>query len=141
MKFIFVAGMIVIANSIYASSFHYVCNSVDNNQPYSIERLQLYMNQTEAHIKFLNSGLGQVSSEQYFVSEYQNGAQSKPSLKLELNQATSRIRYPEGPLVTFFAEKELASGGYKLRNGAFGGFVKVTGSGYRWANYICSRTN
>lgn len=118
-----------------AFAYDYSCVSTDENEPYNISKISVRTNGSTVDLKF--EGFDNV--ETYTVSEYKPRNSTKSSLKLSL-VLPAKNSYGEGYLPEFFAEKELATGGYTLRNGKTGGFIKVSGWGYSWANYVCFRT-
>jgi hypothetical protein len=76
--------------------------------------------------------------ENYKVADYTptRSTPLRPMMKLGL-VGTGNNSYGESALYEFLGDKELTTGGYALRDGKTGGFIKVTGWGYSWAKYIC----
>lgn len=56
------------------------------------------------------------------------------SVQLVSTPGSSEYQLDEEPLIM---EKELFTGGYKLKKGGQGGFVKFVGQGYAYENFLC----
>jgi len=110
------------------------CSSIDDNGPYGVEKIDLTIksaNKVEMTFRELSV------KEKYVVDgEYKPSGRMKKFSRLHVT-SPDLDAYGEGPITPFFFETSLFKGGYKLRTGGYGGFIKTTGAGYSWANYIC----
>jgi hypothetical protein len=132
MKKYLLAALLVTSQS-YA--FEYNCFSTDENEPYGISKIGLKTNKKTVVMKLD----GFDNKETYSVSDYTPRTTPKrPMMKLSL-VGSGNNSYGESPLYEFFGDQALMTGGYELRDGQLGGFIKVTGWGYSWANYLCVR--
>ena len=130
------ACLLIVLTTTQAFAFDYVCASIDDNEPYGINKIELKVNKKTAVMKFQDFD----NKENYRISDYTPSGPTpkRPMMKLGL-VGTGNNNYGESALYKFLGDKELTTGGYTLRDGKMGGFIKVTGWGYSWANYICFR--
>jgi hypothetical protein len=124
----------LVLTTAQAFAFNYSCVSIDENAPYGINKIGLQINQKTAVLKLQDFD----QDENYTISDYTpaRSTPKRPMMKMVL-VGTGNNSYGESALYEFFGDKELTTGGYALRDGKIGGFIKVTGHGYSWANYIC----
>ncbi len=132
----FFIGFTVLLTTVQAFAFDYSCVSIDDNEPYGVNKIALTINKDTAVMKLQGFDL----AENYTVSDYTptRSTPKRPMISMYL-VGSGNNTYGESPLVEFFGDKELTTGGYALRNGKMGGFIKIVGWGYSWANYICFR--
>ncbi len=134
-KIVLVLSLLGLSSSAFATA-KYKCFSVDDNEPYGLERLELTVkSENELAIKM---DVLKIVTEKYVVDQdYEpKSPGTKDYLKLDVVNPHYDA-YGEGPLSPFFVEAALFDGGHPLRRGGKGGFIKTAGHGYSWANYLC----
>lgn len=127
--------MLFISNSAFAAD-KYICFSIDDNGPYGIEKIELTV-RSDSTISMKMKAMKLVT-ERYELDEsyVPKFASMKNYLKFDVAQSHYEA-YGEGPVTPFYMESALLSGGYQLRRGGTGGFIKTAGHGYSWASYLC----
>ncbi|MGE3610445.1 MAG: hypothetical protein AB7I27_12720 [Bacteriovoracaceae bacterium] len=131
-----ILGVILGLVSIPAFAYEYNCSSIDENFPYGIKKIELKVDQSFVEMKFHNFDQVEI----YAISDYQPARSIPKRSMIRMDLITpAKNSYGESPLYEFFGDKELVTGGYRLKIGKLGGFIKVSGQGYSWAKYICSR--
>lgn len=127
MKFATIPAFLLSLN-VYAESYSYICNSIDDNQPNEVERIDLDIRDDTSvamKIYYVNP-----SVDLYSIDE-------KYAPRSEKMKLFYRFYTEKGNLDPFMVEKVLFEGGKKLRGGDLGGIIKTDGHGYSWANYLC----
>ncbi|MDA8130620.1 MAG: hypothetical protein M0011_03840 [Elusimicrobia bacterium] len=121
------------------AEFKFKCYGVDDNQPYDLEKLTLRFSGRDT--MYLSFDMMDYVTEKYVaVPGYtpQAGSSLVGFRKFNVVDPHSGS-YADGPLFQFYAEEQLMDGGYKLKNGKMGGYIKTPGAGYSFAKYICMR--
>ena len=117
------------------ADYSYECYSLDNNNPHDLNQINLNIDvDSGIEIELVSMEL----TETYKI----NGSYSPRSDRMK-NFHQLKVfepdytKYPDQLISPIYIEKTLISGGYKLRRGGMGGFLKTAGWGYSWANYLC----
>jgi len=121
----------------FASTYHYSCKSLDDNAPYGIEKLTLDLDAPMIRVAFADF---YVKSALYELNARYapKAASMKKFAQFKLTDVESGS-FPDDQIGEIFVEKQLQAGGYLLKIGKQGGFIKMSGSHYSWANYLCWR--
>ncbi|MDH4467259.1 MAG: hypothetical protein QE271_04305 [Bacteriovoracaceae bacterium] len=135
-KLVFLASLFFLQVELQSSAFafQYDCFSFDDNEPSRIEKFVL---------KIANKNLVKITmaghkfEETYNVFSYANRAPADTRPEVEFFLKSAKNNYADGKPSPFIADKDLLTGGYTLRNGKKGGFMKIMGTGLRFAKYIC----
>jgi len=123
-----------------SGNFKYECFGLDENGPYGIKKITLEV-YGPARPLLLSFAVKEVVTETYFIDALhapKPGASNADSLYVVVKDPHYDA-YSDSVINSFYIEKQLMNGGYKLKNGKMGGFIKTTGWGYSWAGYICTR--
>ena len=107
-----------------AATLEYTCFSVDDNEPYGIEKLAVSVVDGETlriELDVLVDVVETYKLNPDYVSKTEN---RKKYLKFNVVNPNSRA-YSEGPVTPFFVQEELLKGGYPLRKGGTGAFIKI----------------
>jgi len=124
---------------VWQGAYRYSCRSLDNNSPYGLDTISLETIGADGNPSFFFRALN--LKETYVIDNAYTPDPGGPMtgyLRLKV-QDPDYDAYADGPLTPFFIEETLLKGGYKLKNGKMGGFVKTDGAGYSWARYLCER--
>lgn len=128
--------LLVFSVSMPAAALHnYQCYSIDENEPYGLERVTLQVR--SSRMVYIGLDVKRLVNETYkWDSRYRPDENMRNFLKFNVT-SPQYDAYSEGPVSPFFLESELLTGGKPLRRGGMGGLIKTTGHGYSWANYLC----
>lgn len=127
------------AADIWQGAYRYSCRSLDENEPYGLDTISLDTIGADGDPSFFFPALNLKETYKIDNSYAPNpGGPMTGYLRLKV-QDPDYDAYTDGPLTPFYIEEALLKGGYKLKNGKMGGFVKTDGAGYSWARYICER--
>lgn len=136
MKTLIFIVVAVLASSNSFAADNYKCFSVDDNEPYGIEQVDLVV-ESNSKLSMQIHALKVVTETYELDATYKSKSESmKNYLKFNVINAHYDA-YGEGPVTPFYVEKALLNGGYQLRRGGMGGFIKTPGHGYSWASYLC----
>lgn len=132
----FLALILLFSSSAVFAANKYICFSADDNEPYGIEKIELAVISDSA-ISLRMQAMKLVTEKYELDERYQPKSTSmKNYLKFDIVEPDYEA-YGEGPVTPFYMESALINGGYPLRRGGMGGFIKTSGHGYSWASYLC----
>lgn len=135
MKSWFLVLALSVSMPAWAEAYSYKCFSIDDNEPYGLERVNLQVRSSRT-VK-IEMDVKRVVNETYkWDSRYRPNEDMRNFLRFNVSEPDYSA-YGEGPVTPFFIESELLTGGKPLRRGGMGGIVKTSGHGYSWANYLC----
>jgi hypothetical protein len=135
-QFAAMAALFLMSSPLLAANYSYSCKSLDDNAPYGLERMSMKVTPRTATLVFEDFHVEQAPYR--LDANYEpTGASLAGFDRYNLTQAG--LPWPDGAISQFFAESALREGGYKLRTGRMGGFMRMTGAGYSWAKYLCWR--
>jgi hypothetical protein len=136
MKYSIFALLLALAASPSYAANKFNCFSTDDNEPYGLNRIELTV-KSDSELSLKMDVLKVVTEKYLLDTSYEPRSTSmRGFLKFDIVDAHYDA-YGEGAITPFYVEEALLSGGYPLRRGGKGAFIKTTGASYSWAKYLC----
>lgn len=133
MRIFWAIFILSIGSASSAAELKYKCFGTDDNGPYGIERLEVTVT-SRSQLTIKMSALKEVTETYVLNPKYVSKTKNYRQFNVSEPQYDA---YGEGPVTPFYVEPQLLTGGYRLRKGGMGAFIRTTGHGFSWARYLC----